>query len=97
MAGLALLQKVSVVSSWLDHLIIGIYFLLGIGAIKRTFIVRYLRTGCYEKSRPEAKRSLRSPAISAYSPECVEGVFSEVRLYGVLGSSAKHPRPASSL
>ena len=27
------------------------------------------------------------PVLGAYSPECVEGKFCEVRRYGVLGSS----------
>src|SRR4028118_1569117 len=32
-------------------------------------------------------RSSMTPTIVAYSPECVEGLFCELRLYGVLGSS----------
>ena len=28
------------------------------------------------------------PFFLPYSPECVEGLFSEVRVYGVLGSSS---------
>jgi hypothetical protein len=35
------------------------------------------------------KGSTQLDAWSDYSPECVEGEFSEIRLYGVLGSPAR--------
>src|SRR5215210_3020708 len=44
------------------------------------------------------KRMRHSQQDSAYSAECVEGVFCEVRRYGVLGStSSPGPTPMSGL
>src|SRR5215203_5002323 len=50
----------------------------------------------------QGNRCLTRPARENYSPECVEGVFSELRLYGVLGTSEKggcrkSGRPRSAL
>src|SRR5215210_4248728 len=42
------------------------------------------------------KGTLKGPALpSAYSPKCVEGLFCELPLYGVLGNP-RHPAPCSN-
>src|SRR4028119_182156 len=45
------------------------------------------RGGAGEASLPPRPKRRGPPSSCLYSPECVEGKFSEVRLYRILGSS----------
>src|SRR5215213_11878444 len=49
---------------------------------------------CDVRYKPTRRASTwQLPVSSPYSPECVEGVFSTVRRYGVLGNRlSKHPQ-----